>query len=219
MYIRSFGTVWIVLVFIASAHFQNSTRPVEICMQNKKIKVCRERVKNKSFYVVEYWDCTLESNADFAMTHRLRTMYPNTHKDTHWHWGTINMELGYAKVPELFSTLFLWFTIHIFGSAHNRFALSVQWASLGFRESNFQVTRLLFSSCCSCCYNVYTVIKSRHGHLQLLTNTAAVWNWDSHNTKQHNTRGPGTPETTTTQHDKSKSKSKTKLHFAQEQQQ
>lgn len=82
MYIRSFGTVWIVLVFIASAHFQNLTRPVEICMQNKKIKVCRERVKNKSFYVVEYWDCTLESNADFAMTHRLRTMYPNTHKDT-----------------------------------------------------------------------------------------------------------------------------------------
>lgn len=134
--------------------------------------------------------------------------HTHTHTKRHRHWGTINMELGYAKVPELFSTLFLWFNIHIFGSAHNRFALSVQWASLGFRESNFQVTRLLFSSFCS--YNVYTVIKSRHGHLQLLTNTAAVWNWDSHNTKQHNTTREAQVRQRQQQHNTIKAKAKAK---------
>lgn len=113
-------------------------------------------------------------------------------------------------MPELFSTLFLWFTIHIFGSAHNRFELSVQWASLGFRESNFQVTRLLFSSCWSCCYNVYTVIKSRHGHLQLLTNTAAACNWDSHNTKQHNTTREAQVRQRQQQHNTIKAKAKAK---------
>lgn len=89
----------------ALSKFIRGTRLDEICMQPAQMGqaskwVCRERVKNKSFYVVEYhswcWDCTW---MDWRALRIFRWLTEHTH--THRHTGVqhaLNWERNYWKL-------------------------------------------------------------------------------------------------------------------------